>query len=115
MPAPTALETTFQKRIAQLSKTEAEAFRKAYRDVQPRDLMQRVIDFDNAHTKGSISRKCAGPIETFLAALDAPMNAVFIMIQQSPEISSVAVGDVRFIINVSYILQALIVKPRTIC
>lgn len=60
----------------------------------------KVRAIDETHNEKSVSRRFAARIEKVLKGLNSYMDIVQTMVQHSPEISSLVVGGVMFILNV---------------
>ncbi|TGZ77426.1 hypothetical protein EX30DRAFT_366680 [Ascodesmis nigricans] len=65
----------------------------------PIDVLMKVRAIDETHNEKSVSRRFAARIEKVLKGLNSYMDIVQTMVQHSPEISSLVVGGVMFILN----------------
>ena len=72
----------------------------------------KVRDYDRDWNHKSGSRKCAEQVEKSLRILSQFLRSIAIAIQSNPEISSLIVGGVRFILDV--IISPLQTLPGTV-
>ena len=101
LPNNEAFQAALKKHLDKLDPVEKDAFEAANRDTSQTELLAKVKRFDEDHSRHSSSRRCFGPLTKFFQVLDQFMGGVAIAIQSNPEISSLVVGGVRFVIDVS--------------
>ena len=89
------------KTLEKLPQAEKAAFAQASKTIDERTLLSRVNAYDAAHRDNLSFRPYAERLLKFLGLLNRFMGGVAISIQASPEISSLVVGLVRVVINLT--------------
>lgn len=64
-------------------------------------LLDIVKQLDQQHSEGSRTRKSVMRVQGFLQVVDVYLNALVILVQHSPEYSSLVVGGLRYFLDVS--------------
>lgn len=85
--------------IKDLSPEEKEAFSSG-NAISIEALLGQIREFDETHSQTSRSRRCAGRVEQFFAALQGYLGGLAPFLQQATPISSLVIGGVNFIIGV---------------
>lgn len=96
-----AFLAAIQKYIDKLPETEREAFRQANTAISPDVLLDRIRSLDTQHASTSSFRPHAEKIAKFLSLLDHLLGGISIAIQANPDISSIAVGGVKLIVDIA--------------
>jgi hypothetical protein len=96
-----AFLAALQKHIDKLPEAERQAFRQANTAISPESLLGRVRALDTQHTSTSSFRPHAEKISKFLSVLDRLLGGVAIAIQANPDVSSIAVGGVKLIVDIA--------------
>lgn len=99
--AKDAFTLALERHIETLTDEEKAAFSQIG-DMNTESLLQAVEKLDAEHQAGSTSRRCATKIKGFLDAVNGYLNALAVMVQHSPEISSLIVGGLRLVVDVSH-------------
>ncbi|MCJ1344657.1 hypothetical protein MMC31_002860 [Peltigera leucophlebia] len=89
----------FSQHLAKLRPDEKSAFRTSHQTLTAESILVKVRDYDRARNHDSNSRKCAEQVEKSLRILSQFLRSIAIAIQSNPEISSLIVGGVRFILD----------------
>lgn len=90
-----------QKHIDKLPEVEKKAFRQAHDTIAPSSLLEKIRLLDTQHASTSSFRPHAEKISRFLSLLDRLLGGVSIAIQANPDISSIAVGGVKLIVDIA--------------
>ncbi|KAF8470558.1 hypothetical protein BDZ91DRAFT_791533 [Kalaharituber pfeilii] len=96
---PLAGDEIFQEQLSKCQNTLTEAQRRAFLGASATSILDMIAELNNQHSKNSITRKYTTKVKGFLQVADNYMNAIGIMIQHSPEFSSLIVGGLRFFID----------------
>jgi hypothetical protein len=96
-----AFLAAIQKHINKLPEEERQAFRQANITITPDSLLERVRKLDTQHTSISSFRPHAEKIAKFLSLLDRLVGGIAIAIQANPDISSIAVGGVKLVVDIA--------------
>jgi hypothetical protein len=96
-----AFLAAIQKHIDKLPEAEKQAFRQANATISPEDLLERIKLLDTQHVSKSSFRPHAEKIAKFLSILDRLLGGISIAIQANPDISSIAVGGVKLIVDIA--------------
>jgi hypothetical protein len=96
-----AFLAAIQKHIDKLSEAEKQAFRQANAIISPDSLLERIRTLDTQHASMSSFRPHAEKIAKFLSLLDRLLGGISIAIQANPDISSIAVGGVKLIVDIA--------------
>lgn len=100
-PANRALSDAINKHLDSLSAAEQDTFRAASTSLTEENILDKVRSCDQAHVDSSIFRKRAGEVGGVLRILDKFMAGIAIAIQANPDISAIAVGAVRVVLDVA--------------
>jgi len=84
-----------------LPEAEKQAFRQAHTTISPGSLLERIRSLDTQHASTSTFRPYAEKISRFLGLLDRLLGGISIAIQANPDISSIAVGGVKLIVDIA--------------
>jgi hypothetical protein len=95
-----AFLAAIQKHIDKLPEAEKQAFRQANATISPDSLLERIRTLDTQHVSKSSFRPHAEKIARFLGLLDRLLGGISIAIQANPDISSIAVGGVKLIVDI---------------
>jgi hypothetical protein len=96
-----AFLAAIQKHIDKLPEAEKQAFRQANATISPDSLLERIRTLDTLHVSKSSFRPHAEKIAKFLSLLDRLLGGISIAIQANPDISSIAVGGVKLIVDIA--------------
>jgi hypothetical protein len=96
-----AFLAAIQKHIDKLPEAEKQAFRQANATISPDSLLERIRTMDTQHVSKSSFRPHAEKISKFLSLLDRLLGGISIAIQANPDISSIAVGGVKLIVDIA--------------
>jgi hypothetical protein len=96
-----AFLAAIQKHIDKLPQKERQAFRHANTAILPDVLLNRIRSLDTQHASTSSFRPHAEKIAKFLSLLDRLLGGISIAIQANPDISSIAVGGVKLIVDIA--------------
>ncbi|MCJ1348246.1 hypothetical protein MMC31_006477 [Peltigera leucophlebia] len=94
-----AFTDALQQHLAKLSPDEKSAFRTSHQTLTAESILVKVRDYDRDRNHDSNSRRCAEQVEKSLRILSQFLKSIAIAIQSNPEISSLIVGGVRFILD----------------
>ncbi|MCJ1342870.1 hypothetical protein MMC31_001059 [Peltigera leucophlebia] len=94
-----AFTDALQQHLAGLSPVANAAFLSSHQTLTAESILVKVRDYDRDYNSGSGSRKCAEQVEKSLRILDQFLGSIAIAIQSNPDISSLIVGGVRFILD----------------
>jgi hypothetical protein len=100
-PGSRALQLAIERHLNVLPEADKEAFRQASKQITNENLLSQVKAYDEDHKRVSQFRPHAEALSRFLGLLDRFMAGVAIGIQANPDISSIAVGAVRIVINLA--------------
>lgn len=115
LASQSTFENALQERLQKiLNPTELESFKIAQQNISADELLSKVKSLDNAYNQTSTSRRYAGPLTEVFQIINQFMRGVAIGIQASPEISSLIVGGVRIVIDVSVLLIIVLLCCRQI-
>lgn len=95
-----AFADALQQHLLKLSPVEKAAFRAGYQSLTPESIFLKVKAYDQAHNRDSTSRKCAEKVEKSLMILSQFLASIDVAIQSNPDVSSLIVGGLRFIVDV---------------
>lgn len=95
-----AFEVALKELSKDLEPAERRAFFDAYQHITPEQTLMTIKNLDEQDSE-TIARRGSRSLEPTIRILNQFMAGVSIGIQQSPEISSLVVGGVRLIIDVS--------------
>ena len=95
-----AFTEALKQHLAKLDPDENSAFRASHQTLTAESILARVRDYDRDWNQNSNSRKCAEQVEKSLRILNQFLRSIAIAVQSNPEISSLIVGGVRFILDV---------------
>lgn len=95
-----AFADALQQHLLKLSPVESATFRASHQSLTPESILVKVKAYDQAHSRGSASRKCAEKVDKSLRILYQFLASIAIAIQSSPDVSSLIVGGLRFIVDV---------------
>lgn len=98
-----ALDAALNQHLQKLSTSERRIYQTGYHDITPEGLLDLVREYDTKHAKESQFRRCAEPVAKVLQVIEQFMQGIAIGIQSNPEISSIVVGAVRVVIDVSFL------------
>jgi len=87
--------------VKSLPEVERALFQKLNSSNVVESLIQQLQSLDDVHKGESLFRKYHEPIKTLFKAIDSFMGGITIGIQQSPDISSLVIGAVRSVFDVS--------------
>jgi hypothetical protein len=105
LPSQSVFEDALQQRLQKiLNPAELESFKITQQKISADELLSKVKSLDDAYNQTSTSRRYAGPLTEVFQIISQFMRGVAIGIQASPEISSLVVGGVRIVIDVSFLL-----------
>ncbi|KAF8466957.1 hypothetical protein BDZ91DRAFT_762946 [Kalaharituber pfeilii] len=90
----------FQEQLSKCQSALTEAQRRAFLGASATSILDMIAELDNQHSQNSITRKYATKVKDFLQVADNYLNALGIIIQHSPEFSSLVVGGLRFFIDI---------------
>ncbi|MCJ1344810.1 hypothetical protein MMC31_003013 [Peltigera leucophlebia] len=90
-----------QQHLLKLSPVEGASFRDSYQSLTPESILLKVKAYDQAHNRGSASRKCAEKVDKSLRILNQFLASIAIAIQSNPDISSLIVGGLKFILDLA--------------
>jgi hypothetical protein len=96
-----AFLAAIQKHIDKLPGAEKQAFRQANATISPDSLLERIRTMDTQHVSKSSFRLHAEKISKFLSLLDRLLGGISVAIQANPDISSIAVGGVKLIVDIA--------------
>jgi ankyrin repeat domain-containing protein 50 len=112
LASQSTFEVALQQRLQKiLTPAELESFRIAQQNISVDELLSKVKRLDDAYNQTSTSRRYARPLTEVFQIISQFMSGVAIGIQASPEISSLVVGGVRIVIDVS-ILSIIVLLCR---
>jgi hypothetical protein len=101
-PSPNpAFLAAIQKHLDKLAEVERQAFLQANTTITPDSLLKRIGSLDKQHASTSSFRPHAEKIARFLSLLDRLLGGVTIAIQANPDISSIAVGGIKLIVDIA--------------
>ncbi|KAH0288001.1 hypothetical protein KCU62_g5460, partial [Aureobasidium sp. EXF-3399] len=100
-PANPAFLAAMEKHIDKLPEVEKEAFRQAHTNISLGSLLEKVRSLDKQHASVSSFRPYAEKISKFLGVLDRLLGGISVAIQANPDISSIAVGGVKLIVDIA--------------
>lgn len=103
-----AFDAALKKHVGKLTTVEREAFQAASSNITPEEIISRTREYDEKHIRETSFRQCTSSVEKFLIFIERLMGGVVIGIQASPDISCLVVSAVRIVIDVSCILDRLI-------
>ena len=95
-----AFADALQRHLLKLSPLESATFRDSHQSLTPENIILKVKAYDQAHNRGSTSRKCSEKVEKSLRILNQFLASIAIAIQSNPDISSLIVGGLKFIVDV---------------
>ena len=95
-----AFADALQQHVLKLSPVESAAFRASHQSLTPESILVKVKAYDQAHNRGSASRKCAEKVDKSLRILNQFLASIAIAIQSNPDLSSLIVGGLRCIVDV---------------
>lgn len=95
------------QRLQSFTDSEKELFIKGTREVTPEEFISIIRDYDVDDHNNSQFRQCAERIERVLRVVAQFIQGVAIGIQSNPEISSLVVGAIQFIVFVRCIFSGL--------
>jgi len=90
-----------ERHLNTLPEADKEAFRQASKQIANESLLSQVKAYDEDHKQVSQFRPHAEALSLFLIVLGRFMAGVAIGIQANPEISSIAVGAMRIVIELA--------------
>ncbi|MCJ1348209.1 hypothetical protein MMC31_006440, partial [Peltigera leucophlebia] len=96
-----AFAEALQQHLLKLSPIESATFRASHQSLTPENILLKVKAFDQAHNRGSASRKCAEKVDKSLRILNQFLASIAIAVQSNPEVSSLIVGGLRFIVDLA--------------
>jgi ankyrin repeat domain-containing protein 50 len=96
-----ALQLAIERHLDALPEADKEAFRQASKQIANENLLSLVKAYDEDHKQVSQFRPHAEALSRFLGVLDRFMAGVAIGIQANPDVSSIAVGAMRIVINLA--------------
>lgn len=96
-----AFLAAIQKHLDRLSIVERQAFLQAHTIITPDSLLGKIGSLDKKHASTSSFRPHAEKITRFLSLLDRLLGGVAIAIQASPDVSSIAVGGMKLIVDIA--------------
>jgi hypothetical protein len=96
-----AFLAAIQKHIDRLPEVERQVFRQAHATISPDGLLERIRTLDTQHASTSAFRPHAEKIARFLSLLDRLLRGISIAVQANPDISSIAVGGVKLIVDIA--------------
>ncbi|KAF8463704.1 hypothetical protein BDZ91DRAFT_796249 [Kalaharituber pfeilii] len=97
---PLAGDEIFREQLSKCQNTLTEAQKNAFLGASASTILDMIAELDNQHSQSSITRKYATKVKGFLQVADNYLNALGIIIQHSPEFSSLVVGGLRFFVNI---------------
>lgn len=100
LPNPAFL-AAIKKHLDKLAEVERQAFLQANITITPDGLLKRIGSLDKQHASTSSFRPHAEKIARFLSLLDRMLGGIAIAIQANPDISSIAVGGVKLVVDVA--------------
>jgi len=100
-PTNLAFLAALQKHIDKLPEAERQAFRRANVTISPDGLLERIRSLNTQHASKSSFRPHAEKVAKFLGLLDRLLGGIAIAIQANPDISSIAVGGVKLIVDIA--------------
>ena len=95
-----AFADALQQHLFKLSPVESAAFRTSHQSLTPEVILSKVKAYDQAHNRGSASRKCSEKVDKSLRILNQFLASIAIAIQSNPDISSLIVGGLKLIVDV---------------
>ena len=96
-----AFLAAIQKHLDKLPEVERQAFVQANTAITPDSLLGRIGSLDKQHASTSSFRPRAEQNAKFLSLLDRLLGGIAIAVQANPDISSIAVGGVKLIVDVA--------------
>ncbi|KAI4715553.1 hypothetical protein E4T48_08264 [Aureobasidium sp. EXF-10727] len=96
-----AFLAAIQKHLDKVSEAERQAFYQANITISPDSLLERLRSLDTQHASESSFRPCADKVAKCLGLLDRLLGGVAIAVQANPDISSIAVGGVKLIVDIA--------------
>lgn len=96
-----AFLAAIQKHLDKLPEVERHAFLQANTTITPDNLLEKIGSLDKQHASTSSFRPYAERIAKFLGLLDRLLGGIAIAIQANPDISSMAVGGIKLIIDIA--------------
>lgn len=95
-----AFTDALQQHLAKLSPAENAAFHSSHQKLTAESILVKVRDYDREYNSSSGSRQCAEKVEKSLRILNQFLRSIAIAVQSNPEVSSLIVGGVKFILDV---------------
>lgn len=103
-------ERTIAERVKKLPASKQRAYLDAAKNLTVAGIFSKAQDSNINHRNQSLLRKFDEPMSKVFDVVDLFMASITIVIQQSPEISSLVVGGLRLVLDVSLgILSTMIV------
>lgn len=96
-----AFSAAIQKHLDKLSMVERQAFLRANKTITPDNLLGKIGSLDKQHASSSSIRPHTHNIAKFLSLLDRLLRGVAIAIQANPDISSIAIGGIKLIVDIA--------------
>ncbi|CAD0107885.1 unnamed protein product [Aureobasidium uvarum] len=96
-----AFLAAIQKHLDKVPQVERQAFYQANITISPDSLLERIRSLDTQHASNSSFRPCTDRIAKCLGLLDRLLGGVAIAVQANPDISSIAVGGVKLIVDIA--------------
>jgi hypothetical protein len=96
-----ALQLAIERHLNALPEADKEAFRQASKQIANESLLSQVKAYDEDHKQVSQFRPHTEALSRFLGVLDRFMAGVAIGVQANPDISSIAVGAMRIVIDLA--------------
>ena len=96
----TGFADALQQHLLKLSADESATFRASHQSLTPESIFAKVKAYDQAHNRSSASRKCAEKVEKSFRILNQFLASIAIAIQSNPDLSSLIVGGLKFIVDV---------------
>ncbi|KAF8465086.1 hypothetical protein BDZ91DRAFT_783428 [Kalaharituber pfeilii] len=98
---PLAGDEIFREQLSKCQSKLTEAQKEAFMNgASPNGILDIIAELNYQHSESSITRKYATKVKGFLQVADNYLNTLGIIIQHSPEFSSLIVGGLRFFINI---------------
>jgi hypothetical protein len=79
---------------------------RAFLNAESFDIIKSIQELDCSHKKSSVVRKHSETVGRILTGVNLYVGALSILIQQSPEISSLVIRGVKFVLDVSLPLSS---------